>query len=146
MEWHFGFNCKYYIPTLKKCQILVREYVKRNELTELKSLNIEEIMAYLDIDGADLIKEVLEGKIKTSIQKDGKINFQIISAWQWDDCPLSNYGGQCLYFESHDGEKISCLSDLKSITMKHPNMNKFKKDEIKYIENKILENILDYKS
>lgn len=53
----------------------------------------------------ELIGQIAAGEIKVKPQKDGKIMFQVSSAWQWDDCPLASNGGQCFYFEPHGGKK-----------------------------------------
>lgn len=139
MEWHFGYNCKNYISKFKKCRILIEEYKKRDDLLEKKTINIQDIMEYFNLEKEQLIRKIARGEIKAIRQKDGKIIFQILSAWQWDDCPLANAGGQCLYYEPHNDEKISCLADLGKITKEHPNTKYFTNGELRELEKEIIQ-------
>ena len=76
-----------------------------------------------------MIREIETGRIKVKLQKDGKILFQVLSAWQWDVCPLANSGGQCVYFEQHDGGMISYLVELKGLEAEHPNFKNLPSEE-----------------
>lgn len=140
MEYYFGYNCRHYLPTLNRCRILIEKYRQREDLVEKKWLNAHDVMVYLNLTGDDLIKQVKSKEINVKQQKDGKLMFQILSAWQWDDCPSANAGGQCFYFEPHDGQKISCLADLRNIDRdQHPNMKMIpSEDDLEFVENKII--------
>jgi len=141
MEWHFGYNCKHYLPTLNRCRILIDNYRGREDLVEQKWLNLQDVLVYLNLSNEELIRQITTGEIKAKPQQDGKIMFQVSSAWQWDDCPLANAGGQCFYFESHDGEKISCLAELRNIKEEHPNTKTIPKEEIRVLESEIIRTI-----
>lgn len=140
MEYYFGFNCRHYLPTLGKCRILIEKYRQREDLVEKKWLNTQDVMVYLNLTVADLIGQVKSEEIDAKRQKDGKLMFQVLSAWQWDDCPSANAGGQCFYFEPHDGLKILCLAELRNIDRdQHPNMEMIRsEDEVKLAENEII--------
>jgi len=138
MECHFGYNCKNYLPSLKKCRVLIDVYRKQPDLVEQKLLSSRDSMIYLTITKEELIGQINRGEIK-SISQSGKAIFKISSAWQWDDCPLSNAGGQCFYFEPHEGKKISCLLELKSLEAAHPNFKKIhSEDDIKAVESEVI--------
>ena len=139
MEYYFGYNCKHYIPTLTRCRILIDKYRQRKDLVEKKWFNVQDILTYLNLTTDELVKQVASGEIEAKRQKDGKLKFQVLSAWQWDDCHSSNAGGQCFYFEPHDGEKISYLAELRSInTANHPNIpTPLTEDELRMLENKV---------
>ena len=32
MEWHFGHNCKHFVPTLGKCRVFITRYKQRADL------------------------------------------------------------------------------------------------------------------
>ncbi len=121
MEWHFGYNCRYFIPALQKCRKLIDNYVKLADLVEQKWLSARELILYLDLSRDALLEQIKLGKIKAKAQKDGKLTFGVFSAWQYDDCFNKCSGGQCLYYEAHNGKKISCLADLNTINTDHPN-------------------------
>ncbi len=134
MEYQFGYNCKNYLPSLKKCRVLIDDYRKQPDLVEKKLLSAQDLLIYLNITKDELIGQINRGEIKSTSQS-GKATFRIPSAWQWDDCPLSNAGGQCFYFEPHEGKKISCLVELKDLEAEHPNLkNVPSEDDIKAVD------------
>jgi hypothetical protein len=142
MEWHFGYNCKHYLPTLNKCRILIDSYRERKDLIELKWLNLKDVLAYLNLSNAELFRRITIKEIKAKLQKDEKIIFQVSCAWQWDDCPLGQAGGQCLYFEPHTGRKISFLAELRNIKKEdHPNNKTITDKEIEILESQITQAI-----
>ena len=138
MDCQFGYNCKFYLPSLNKCRKLVDNYIIREDLVEKKWLSFQDIMVYLGLSNEELMKRITTGEIKAKPKKDGKIIFQVSSAWQWDDCPLTNDGGQCFYFEAHDGKKISCLAELRKINEEHPNTKTISEEEIHILETEIM--------
>lgn len=121
MEWHFGYNCRHYIPALQKCRKLIDNYGKRADLVEQKWLSARELLLYLGLSRDALFAQIETCKIKVKVQKDGKLTFGLFGAWQYDDCFSKSSGGQCLYYEPHGGMKISCLADLTNIKAEHPN-------------------------
>ncbi|MBN1471233.1 MAG: hypothetical protein JW925_05600 [Syntrophaceae bacterium] len=139
MEWYFGYNCRHYLPTLDRCRILIDKYRQREDLTAKKLFNIEDVMVYLNLTCIDLINQVKSKEIIVKRQKDGKLMYQVLSSWQWDDCPSKDTGGQCFYFEPHSGEKISCIADLRNIDRtRHPNMIMEESEEdLRRLENEI---------
>jgi len=141
MEWHFGYNCRYYLPSIDRCRILIDKYRQRKDLTEKKWFSAKDAMVYLNLTCNELIKKVKSNEINVKRQKDGKFMFQFLSSWQWDDCPSKDTGGQCFYFEPHDSEKISCIADLRNIDRsKHPNMDiKASEEELKQLENEFID-------
>jgi len=145
MEWHFGYNCKHYLPTSNRCRILIDNYRSREDLLEYKWLNTKDTIIYLNLSNEELIRKITTSEIKVKLQKDGKIMFQILSAWKWDDCPLANAGGQCFYFQSHEGKKISYLFDLKKLEVfKHPNLKNIPSEEdIRIFESEVIKIIGD---
>jgi hypothetical protein len=140
MEYHFGYNCKHYIPTLNKCRVLVDNYRKRADLVEQKWLSTQDLLIYLNLPNEELIGQIATGEIKTRPRKDGTAMFGVSSAWRWDDCPLVSNGGQCFYFDPHDGKKITCLMELKGIEADHPNLRNVPSEEdIRTFERKVIE-------
>lgn len=121
MELHFGYNCKYFLPTLGKCRTLIETRRGRNDLAEHRWLSTEELLVYLNVASEELFRQITSGQIRTTLQKDGKLMFWVSTAGQYDDCFLANGGGQCLYFEPHKGKTISCLAELKGLEAEHPN-------------------------
>jgi hypothetical protein len=93
-------------------------------LVEERWLGIRDVLVYLNLSSDALIRSVTSGEIKAKRQKDGKLMFGISVAAQYDDCFHTNSGGVCLYYEAHNGKKISCLEDLKHLDAEHPNMEK----------------------
>jgi len=142
MKLHFGYNCKYYIPTMNKCRINVDDYMKREDLVEKKWLSSRDLLPYLSLSHEKLIEKINEGEIKVKAQKDGKLMFGVLAAWQYDDCPLGNSGGQCFYFEPHEGKHISCLLDLDNLDDEHPNTKSIlSEEEIGALESQIMQTI-----
>jgi hypothetical protein len=138
MECHFGYNCKHYLPALNKCRVLIDNYRKRADLVEQKLLSTQDLLIYLNLPNEELIGQIAVGEIKTKPQKDGRVIFQVSSAWQWDDCPLASNGGQCFYFEPHDGKKITCLIQLKGLEAEHPNLKNVPSEEdIRFLNAKL---------
>ena len=147
MEWHFGHNCKHYLPTLKKRRVLIDNYRKRADLVEQKLLSAEDLLVYLSLPHEDVIGQITTGEIKTKQQKSGKIMFQVSCAWQWDNCPFVSDGGQCFYFEPHDGKKISCLAELKDLEAEHPSLKSMpSEEEVRTFELKAIEAVGGSKS
>jgi|WetSurMetagenome_2_1015567.scaffolds.fasta_scaffold18864_3 hypothetical protein len=122
MEWHFGYNCRYYLPTLGKCRVLIDNYASRKDLLEQKWLSTQELLVYSRLSNEELVERIVSGEISARQQKDGKLKFIVLVAAQFDDCPLADAGGQCLYFEMHEGKRISCLIELPALRGEHPNL------------------------
>lgn len=147
MEWHFGHNCKHYLPTLNKCRVLIDNYRKRPDLIERKLLSARDLLAYLSLPHEKVIEQIVAGEIKTKQQKSGKMMFQIPCAWQWDNCPLVSDGGQCFYFEPHDGKKITCLAELKDLESEHPSLESMpSEEEVRAFELRAIEAVGGLKS
>ena len=121
LEWHFGYNCEHFLPTIGKCRRLIGRYGSREDLVERRWLSTHELLVYLNLPEERLLTEVISGEIKTKIQKDGKVVFEVSTSWKYDDCFLVCSGGQCLYFEKHKGKIISCLAELTGSKREHPN-------------------------
>ena len=139
MECHFGYNCKHYLPTLNRCRELIDNYRKRPDLLEQVWLSAQDLLVYFNLTSEELILQIRKREIKSKLKKDGKAMFQISSAWQWDDCPLANAGGQCFYFAPHEGEKISCLVELEGLGAEHPNFRNVPSEEdIKAVEREVI--------
>ena len=140
MEWHFGYNCTYYLPILGKCRILIDNYRNREDLVEQKWLNAKELLIYLGLPNNELIQQMASGEIKVKLPKDSKIMFGVLVAWQYDNCPLANAGGQCFYFESHNGNTISCLMELRGLEDEHPNSKSIPtEEEVKAFESTVIQ-------
>lgn len=118
---HFGYNCKLLLPFRDKCRRLAHDYQKKVNLIEEKWISLQDVIIYLDLPLNEMIEQIKTGTIKVKRKKDGETIFGITAAWQYDDCPLVNSGGQCFYYAPHDGEKISCLVDKENLTIQHPN-------------------------
>lgn len=129
MEWHFGQNCANYLPSLNKCRILIDMRSQRAELTEDKWLDPRDILVYMGCSADDLIDSVQTGKVGVKRLKNGRLLFRVSAAWEWDDCPLGDAGGQCMYFEPHGGQRISCLKDLERDHTQHPNVELIPSDD-----------------
>jgi len=138
MEWHFGYNCKHYLPSQNKCRILIDCYRRRPELVEPKWLSAQDVLVYLNLSNEELIRQIINGEIKTKPQKNGRLMFQILAAWEWDNCPLASAGGQCLYF----GEKISCLINLEGLDAERRNRKNIPSEEdIRVVESEVIKAI-----
>ena len=120
-EWQFGYNCKHLLPSIGKCRILSDRYGSNNALVAQRWLKTAELLVYLGAPREELLGRIQSGEIKTWLQKDGTVTYGISAPWQYDDCFLVSCGGQCLYFEKHNGSKISCLTDLLGLNVPHPN-------------------------
>jgi len=129
MGWQFGYNCSNYLPTLGKCRVLIQNYASRKDLLEQKWLGTQDLLVYLHATKAVLIERVASGDISVRRQKDGKLKFGIQVAAQFDDCPLADAGGQCLYFDRHMGQQISYLAELRDLRAEHPNLRELPTDE-----------------
>ena len=129
MDWQFGHNCMRYLPTLGKCRVLVDLRRTRQDLVQDKWLSIRDLLVYTGYSPEDLVSQVELGHVGVKRLKNGKLLFRVSASWAWDDCPLSNAGGQCLHFREHDGPKIACLKDLEGLTYEHPNMQAVLSDE-----------------
>lgn len=138
MGWHFGYNCKNYLPTLSKCRVLIDLYMTRADLVSGKWLSTQDLLVYLNSSHEELVEQISKGDIKTRLKKDGSAMFQVSSSWAWDDCPLARTGGTCLHFESHDGEKIRCIMDLDDLEARHPNLKDVPLEEdVKLFEGRV---------
>ena len=91
--------------------------------------NKRDLLLYLNLPHEEVIRQITTGEIKAKQQKSGKIMFQVSCAWQWDNCPLVSDGGQCFYFEPHDGKKITCLAELKGLEAEHPSLKSIPSEE-----------------
>ena len=60
MKYHFGHNCKHYLPTLNKCRILIDNYRRREDLVEQKWLSTQDLLIYLNLPHEELIKQIKE--------------------------------------------------------------------------------------
>jgi len=137
VEWHFGYNCRHFVPTLGKCRVLIERYNRRADLlAQKKELKARDILVYSDWSPKELLARVDRGEVQarklkksSSAGKDGSWRFQLRCSWGWDDCALQGCGGQCIHFEAHDGEKITCLMELRHLGAEHPNMAKVPSDE-----------------
>lgn len=123
MDWHFGYNCRNYLPTLDKCRVLIDLYTKRPDLVTAKSLRAPELLVYLGLPEDDVLGKIENGEIEAKQLKDGSLRFRTSASWAWDECPLDDGGGYCIYFEPHDGQKITCLMDLDTLEAEHPNFS-----------------------
>lgn len=140
MEWHFGHNCKHYLPSLNKCRVLIDNYRRRADLVEIKQLSARDLLTYLGLANDEITGQIVTGEIKVKPQKTGRVMFQVSAAWQWDDCPLVEDGGQCFYYEPHDGRKITCLMELKGLEGDHPGLKNLpSEEEIATFERKAIE-------
>ena len=57
-------------------------------------------------------------------ERDGYWRFLSRCSWDWDNCALSDTGGMCSLFVPHDGAKVRCLMDLRSLDAEHPNLER----------------------
>ena len=117
----FGYNCKYLLPMWDKCRKAIDDYLNREDLVEEKSLNLKELVVYLNLSKRELIEQIKKKKLKLKRIKVGKLEFKIFAPWEYDECPLANTGGQCYYYKPHEGKKISCIADRELIKEHHPN-------------------------
>ncbi|HEY5388112.1 MAG TPA: hypothetical protein VIL79_09455 [Thermoleophilia bacterium] len=129
MGWHFGYNCSHWVPGLSKCRVMIAKYNQRDDLLADKWLTAREILAYTERSPQELVGQVRSGDVQAkklkkpmNPQRDGYFRFLLNCSWEWDNCALTETGGQCYYFKTHDGEKISCIADLRDLTAEHPNM------------------------
>lgn len=140
MEWHFGHNCRHYLPSLKKCRVLIDNYRRRPDLAEMKQLSARDLLTYLGLSHEEVMGQISTGEIEVKLQKTGRVLFQVASAWRWDACPLVEDGGQCLYYAPHDGKKISCLMDFRDSGYDHPNRKNLPSEEqIESLERRAVE-------
>jgi hypothetical protein len=124
-SWHFGYNCGNFLPTLRKCRVLVDMYSKREDLLREKWLTSFELLVYSGVQPDELVSRVHNGSIASKrLKTDGSLRFRVQAPWDWDECPLKDSGGQCLHFEPHSGRHISCLMDLENSGWEHPNLRK----------------------
>ena len=145
MGWHFGYNCVHWVPSLGKCRVMIGRYNKRADLLADKWLTGREILAYTEHPPQDLVEQVRSGQIPAkklrkpvNPEQDGYYRFLLKCSWDWDACALTETGGQCYHFKAHDGEKISCIADLRDITSEHPNKGPTV-DDVKHLEEALSE-------
>ncbi len=121
---------------------MIADYKIREDLVEQKWISTEELLVYMNLPNTELIQKIASGEIRVKLPKDGKIKFGVSSAWQYDDCPLADAGGQCFYFEPHDGKTISCLMELRGLEDEHANAKSMPtKEEIRAFESEIIQSI-----
>jgi hypothetical protein len=121
-SYHFGYNCTNYLPTLGKCRVFIGLYTKRADLLSYKWLKTRELLLYTGSPREVLLGQIGSGAIKTKrVKVDGSLRYLTPTSWAWDDCPLADAGGQCLHFEPHDSQQITCLMDLEHLDAAHPN-------------------------
>ena len=138
MDTHFGYNCTYYIPAFRKCRILIAKYRVRGDLVEDRWFDTRDIMTYLALSGEELLRQIAAKELKVHEQKDGRLKFAVSVAYQYDDCPMADTGGQCFYFKGHGGQTISGLIELPGIEGEHPNWKLGpSEDEVGQIEGEI---------
>jgi hypothetical protein len=124
MEWQFGYNCIHYLPTIRKCRILIDAYRTRKELTTLKWFDTKDLLVYINTP-TDTIIELISSKIiRVKPQKKATtFKFGIFVASQYDDCYLATNGGKCLHFAPHSGRHITRTMDLAEMRdTLHPNL------------------------
>jgi hypothetical protein len=139
MDWHFGYNCKYLLPFGVKCRKLIEFYQKRQDLVEEKWISLQQMVIYLNLTAGKLIEIIENKQVKVKRQKDGTIMCKVSGAWRYDDCPLAEAGGQCMFFESHDGQTISYLAEVINIKEEHPNTKLIPtKEELAALEREIV--------
>ena len=131
MQWQFGYNCIHYLPTIKKCRILIDNYKSRKDLTEIKWFGTKDLLLYLNAPTDVLIDLISSEAIKVKPQKKSTaFKYGVRVAWQYDDCYLASTGGQCLYFAPHSGKPISCIMDLaETQDAPHPNLASLPSDQ-----------------
>lgn len=138
----FGYNCKNYLPWYEKCSLLIDERKKQKELLETKWISIKEALIYSSLLKFDLLDFIEKKKIKVKKTGKRKVSIGIEAAWQYDECPLAHYGGQCMYFTAHNNMQINCLAEINSINEKHPNTPMIPDEgEVKLFEKQLIENI-----
>jgi hypothetical protein len=130
VELHFGYNCRKYIPSLGKCRLYVETRRQRDDLVTDKWLGISDLLVYSEYPPEGLFDLVESGQLGVRRRKNGVLQFKMPASWAWDDCPLGDAGGQCQFFEAHEGGKIVCLMDLESIQTVHPNMARIPSQEV----------------
>ena len=110
-----------------------RPLQRATDLLALKpQLTMRQFLAYTECSPDALIARVKKGevsawKIKKAEhpERDGYWRVPWRCSWDWDDCALSETGGQCTSFEPHDGRKIAYLKDMWDLHAQHvthPNM------------------------
>lgn len=130
MGWQFGYNCKQYLPTLRKCRVLIDSRRRRFDLVEGKWLGARDLLVYTEYSPEELVGLVGRGQLGVKRRKNGLLLFRVPASWAWDDCPLSDAGGECQFFEEHDGQKIACLKELETIRAQHPNTASIPSDDV----------------
>lgn len=139
MELEFGYNCKYFLPTLGKCRKLIDSRRDRKDLAEQRWLSAQDLLVYRNTSNEELVRQITSGEIKAKVQNDGKVTFGVSAPWQYDDCFLANGGGACLYFEPHQGKAISCLAELKGLAAGHPNYSSVPSEaDVRAFEDRVL--------
>jgi hypothetical protein len=121
MDWHFGHNCRRYIPGLEKCRTLIENYGARAELLSERWVETPELLLYVGESSQAVLARISAGEIATKRQKSGRLLFKVRGAWAYDDCFLKASGGKCLYYEPHGGPRIICIEDIKRFSPIHPN-------------------------
>ena len=129
---HFGYNCKYFLPWFNKCKFLIDHKALREEFCADKWLSLKDALIYTSLLGQDLMALVNDHKVKIEKVKIKKgmdkkeeqrqqVRVAFFTAWAYDECPLAEAGGQCLFFKQHTGPLIDNLSEMQAILQKHPN-------------------------
>lgn len=131
MEWHFGHNCKHFVPTLGKCRVFITRYKQRADLMADKWLKTRDFLVYTGSSPDELVAQVERGEVEAkrikaprNPEQDGFWRIRQRCSWDWDNCALSDTGGYCVFFDLHGGERIACIADLRHLETEHPNMVK----------------------
>lgn len=129
MDWQFGHNCTRFVPVLNKCRMKIDRYNQRADLLADRLLKTREILVYTGWSLQELMDRVERGDVRmTRVRKpknperDGYLRYRLRCAWQWDGCGMAVTGGMCEWYESTDGPHITCIADLRSWDVEHPNM------------------------
>ena len=122
MSYHFGFNCRRFIPNMGKCRQAIDDFKERKELLDHRWVSAREALVYLDVPAAELLERTDVNDIKPV--KDGQVavRIRVEGTWKWDDCPLADTGGQCAFYDEHDGPKITCAMETRQHAGRHPNL------------------------
>ena len=106
MACEFGFNCRHYLPSLRKCRKLIDNYRVRKDLVEEKWLGIRDVLVYLSLSNDALIRSVASGEIKAKRQKDGELTLAYQSLRNTTTASLPTPGA-CVSITRHTTERRS---------------------------------------
>jgi hypothetical protein len=128
MTPHFGFNCRHFIPRKGMCRRAFHDVGEREVMRCCRWVTAEEAMVYLGVTGTQLVERVGPSDIKRTNAGNVLVRITADAAWNWDHCPLTQAGGQCGFYDEHDGPKISRAREVDRVSGKHPN-SVFEPDE-----------------